>query len=271
MSRRIVESVRIRGDIFIFDDDWNEPDGRVRQMEHELKGHQRVPRHVHRARSRKPSRWFPATLGVQIKRKRWILRPGEQITTGPGDVHAQWNQTAAPVRVIERYDPPLDIEPFFKVRCPTPWAAEIRSSAQYSSRISGPSAPRVVLETAENADPGPAGRARGAVALVWRAARLGRRSTPLPHDCRKNFAYAKIGGDVMLHRTISGALRRSVCHGPGVSPIPNPQGFQPADRRGVAALAGLRRRRQRGRGLLVDDPLDPFRRRLPRRPWWSRW
>ena len=113
MARRIVESVRT-GETFIFDDDWNEPDGRVRQMEHELKGHQSVPRHVHR-RTAQSFEVLSGVLGVQIGRKRWVLRPGEQITTEPGDVHSQWNEGAAPVRVIESYDPPLDIEPLFKV------------------------------------------------------------------------------------------------------------------------------------------------------------
>ena len=113
MARRIVESVRT-GETFIFDDEWTEPDGRVRQMEHELKGHRSVPRHVHR-RTVQSFEVVSGILGVQIRGRRWILRPGERIATGPGEVHAQWNEGAAPARVIERYDPPLDIEPFFKV------------------------------------------------------------------------------------------------------------------------------------------------------------
>jgi quercetin dioxygenase-like cupin family protein len=111
MSRRVVESVRT-GETFIFDDDWNDAEGRVRQLEYELKGHRQVPRHFH-PKTAQSFEVLSGTLWVRVGRQRFVLRPGERIETQPGDVHAQWNDNAAPVRVIERYDPPLDIEPFF--------------------------------------------------------------------------------------------------------------------------------------------------------------
>lgn len=100
------------GETFIFDDEWNDPDGRVRQIEYELKGNRRVPPHFH-PKTAQSFEVLSGILCVQVGRQKLIVRPGEQVSTRPGEVHAQWNESAWPVRMIERYDPPLDIEPFF--------------------------------------------------------------------------------------------------------------------------------------------------------------
>ena len=42
-----------------------------------------------------------------------MLRAGERVATGRGDVHSQWNEGPETVRAVEGYDPPVDIEPFF--------------------------------------------------------------------------------------------------------------------------------------------------------------
>jgi hypothetical protein len=46
MARRIVQS-ESTGETFTFDDVWNEPDGRVRQLGYELAPTRRVPPHAH--------------------------------------------------------------------------------------------------------------------------------------------------------------------------------------------------------------------------------
>jgi hypothetical protein len=44
-----------------------------------------------------------------------VLNSGDKATTGVDGIHTQWNEGPGPTTVIESYDPPLDIEPFFTV------------------------------------------------------------------------------------------------------------------------------------------------------------
>jgi hypothetical protein len=111
MARRTIESVRT-GETFIFSDDWNDAEGRVGRMECELKGHVAVPRHSH-PRVAKTVEVQSGLLGLKVRRKTWFLRPGEQYRVEPGYVHAFWNESAAPVRLAQHFDPPLAIEPFY--------------------------------------------------------------------------------------------------------------------------------------------------------------
>ena len=43
------------------------------------------------------------------------LNAGDKATTGVDGIHTQWNEGPEPATVIESYEPPLDIEPFFTV------------------------------------------------------------------------------------------------------------------------------------------------------------
>src|ERR1700733_839316 len=100
MSRRVVENVRT-GETFVFDDDWNDSEGRVRQLHYELKGRRRVPVHFH-PKTAQSFEVLSGTLWVQVNGERSVLRAGDQMTTLPGAAHSQWNEDAAPVCVIER-------------------------------------------------------------------------------------------------------------------------------------------------------------------------
>ncbi len=111
MARRVVVS-EPTGETFIFDDDWNEPDGRVRQIEYEAAPHSRVPAHAHP----NTTQFFEVISGelcVRTGGQTTRLKAGERAATKPGEVHAQWNEGDEPARVVERYEPPLAIEPFF--------------------------------------------------------------------------------------------------------------------------------------------------------------
>jgi hypothetical protein len=44
-----------------------------------------------------------------------VLNSGDKATTGVDGIHSQWNEGPGPTTVIETYDPPLDVEPFFTV------------------------------------------------------------------------------------------------------------------------------------------------------------
>jgi quercetin dioxygenase-like cupin family protein len=114
MARRIVD-VRQTGERFVFDDSWNDPNGRVRQMEYVLQPNSKVAEHHHPATSQS-FEVLSGTLHLRVNRGDvLVLIPGDQATTGVDGVHAQWNEGPEPVTVIESYDPPLDIEPFFTV------------------------------------------------------------------------------------------------------------------------------------------------------------
>jgi quercetin dioxygenase-like cupin family protein len=111
VARRIIESPPT-GETFIFDDDWNAPDGRVRQLEYVLKSKCAVPPHFH-PDTAQSFEVISGTLHIRVNGQTRVLGPGETTRTGVGDIHAQWNEGPDPVRVVEAYDPPLDIEPFF--------------------------------------------------------------------------------------------------------------------------------------------------------------
>jgi quercetin dioxygenase-like cupin family protein len=113
MARRVVTS-EPTGETFVFDDAWNEPDGRVRQIEYTLEPKRGVPLHAHPATAQS-FEVVSGVLSVRVGQRTAQLGPGERATTAPGEVHAQWNEGAETVRVIECYDPPIAIEPFFTV------------------------------------------------------------------------------------------------------------------------------------------------------------
>ena len=114
MGRRIVQSSHT-GEQFVFDDSWNDPDGRVQQLEYVLQPNSKVGEHHHPATSQS-FEVLSGTLHVRVNRGQVLaLNPGDKATTGVNGIHAQWNEGPGPTTVIERYDPPLDVEPFFTV------------------------------------------------------------------------------------------------------------------------------------------------------------
>jgi quercetin dioxygenase-like cupin family protein len=114
MGRRVVQSSRT-GETFVFDDDWNNPDGRVRQMEYVLQPNSKVGEHHHPATSQS-FEVLSGTLHLRVNGgDELVLNTGDKATTGVDGVHAQWNEGPEPTTVIESYDPPLDIEPFFTI------------------------------------------------------------------------------------------------------------------------------------------------------------
>jgi len=113
MSRRIVESSPT-GETFVFDDDWNEADGRVRRLEYFVTSGKAVPLHFH-PRTAQSFEVISGRLHVKVAGHTRVLEPGVRIATGHGEVHSQWNESAVPVHAIEEYDPPIDVEPFFTI------------------------------------------------------------------------------------------------------------------------------------------------------------
>jgi quercetin dioxygenase-like cupin family protein len=113
MARRTVESP-VTGETFVFDDAWNEPDGRVRRLEYALAPNKPVPPHSHPATAQSFA-VVSGTLHIRVNGEARVLSAGETAATKPGDTHAQWNEGPQTVRVVEGYDPPLAIEPFFTV------------------------------------------------------------------------------------------------------------------------------------------------------------
>jgi quercetin dioxygenase-like cupin family protein len=114
MGRRIVQSSQT-GEQFVFDDCWNDPDGRVRQLEYVLQPNSKVGEHHHPATSQS-FEVLSGTLHVRVNGGEvLVLNSGDKASTGVDGVHGQWNEGPEPTTVIESYDPPLDIEPFFTV------------------------------------------------------------------------------------------------------------------------------------------------------------
>lgn len=113
MARRSVES-DATGETFVFDDDWNDPDGRVHQFEFTIAPRSRVPPHAHPATA---ETWevVSGVLSVRFGGRTLALGPGERATTAPGEAHSLWNAGAEVAHVRSWYDPPLAIEPFFTV------------------------------------------------------------------------------------------------------------------------------------------------------------
>ena len=111
MARRTILSPAT-GETFVFDDDWNEPDGRVRQIQYELQPNKPVPAHRH-ANTAQSFDVVTGVLHVRVNNRISVLQAGQRMSTGRGETHAQWNEGPDPVHAIETYDPPLAIEPFF--------------------------------------------------------------------------------------------------------------------------------------------------------------
>lgn len=113
MARRIVESPPT-GETFVFDDDWNEADGRVRRIEYVLQPGKSVPAHYHPGVAQ-TFEVVSGALTISLAGETRILQAGERATSGPGDIHTQRNDGTVPMTGVEGYDPSLDIEPFFTV------------------------------------------------------------------------------------------------------------------------------------------------------------
>ena len=95
MSCRIVESAPT-GETFIFDDEWNEADGRVRRIEYKLAPNKGVPLHFH-PRTAQSFEVVSGCLHVKVNGREQVLNAGARLSTGPGDRHTQWNADNAPV------------------------------------------------------------------------------------------------------------------------------------------------------------------------------
>ena len=113
MARRVIES-EPTGETFTFDDEWNEADGRVRRILYTLKPSKPVPSHSH-PRTAQSFDVLSGRLNVKMNGRVQVLGPGERAKTGAGDIHCQWNEGPDIASVIESYDPPLAIEPFFTI------------------------------------------------------------------------------------------------------------------------------------------------------------
>ena len=110
LERRI--EIPISGETFVFSDDWNTPEGRVKKLRYSLPPGESVLPHIHPA----TSQFFRVVVGeltVFVNGRRMLLRAGDEIKTELGGEHGQANRGPSIVEVIEGYDPPLDIEPFF--------------------------------------------------------------------------------------------------------------------------------------------------------------
>ncbi len=106
--------VRLPGNeqTFLFDDEWNTEDGKVRELRYRLAPGGYVPAHVHPGTSQN-FQVLSGYLNVKSGFRKMKLRSGERLETERGAAHSQWNESLSEVEVIEGYNPPLDIEPFF--------------------------------------------------------------------------------------------------------------------------------------------------------------
>lgn len=126
-SERKIECRR-SGQTFIFSDDGNTPDGRVKVLRYSLNPGCSVPRHSH-PRTSQTFKVLSGELTVRTGGRKLILRSGDGTLTGLGDEHSQWNAGDEVVHVIEGYEPPLDIEPFFTALS---YAEESRNILKFS-------------------------------------------------------------------------------------------------------------------------------------------
>ena len=111
MSTRIVESPKTK-EIFTFKDEWNTPDGLVNQLQYEMRPGGKVHKHLHP----NTTQWFEVVSGeltVFADGKTLTLKPGQKIETTNGGIHAQKNKGQDVTVVLEGYNPPINIEPFF--------------------------------------------------------------------------------------------------------------------------------------------------------------
>lgn len=99
--------------IFTFSDEWNTQDGKVRELHYKLAPGISVAGHKHPHTSQ-TFRVVSGELWIRNGWKKMRLGPGDSAKTPPGGVHSQWNSSRTKeVVVVEGYDPPLNIEPFF--------------------------------------------------------------------------------------------------------------------------------------------------------------
>ena len=113
MTERVITSLA-SGQVFIFSDAWNTPEGRVRQLKYTLNPGKSVAPHIH-PNSSQFFRVINGELSVRADGKKIKLLPGDEVKSSHNGEHAQWNDGREPVVVIEGYEPPIDIEPFFTV------------------------------------------------------------------------------------------------------------------------------------------------------------
>jgi quercetin dioxygenase-like cupin family protein len=113
MARRTVVSAAT-GETFVFDDAWNEPDGRVRRLEYRIEPGKKVPLHCHPGAAQ-TFEVVSGVLHVRVGGKVRALKAGERAATAVGDVHTQWNEGPAATVAVETYEPAIAIEPFFTV------------------------------------------------------------------------------------------------------------------------------------------------------------
>lgn len=112
MARRVIEIPSTK-ETFIFDDEWNTPDGRVKQLQYQIQPGGKVHPHFHPH----TVQWFEVVSGeleIQTGCQTLGLQPGQRLQTALGGVHSQRNTSQSVAVVIEGYEPPLDIEPFFQ-------------------------------------------------------------------------------------------------------------------------------------------------------------
>jgi hypothetical protein len=84
-------------------------------MEYVLQPNSKVGEHRHPGTSQS-FEVLAGTLHVRVNGGEvLVLNSGDKATTGVDGIHTQWNEGPDPTTVIESYDPPIDIEPFFTV------------------------------------------------------------------------------------------------------------------------------------------------------------
>lgn len=111
MACRTISSKTTK-EIFVFKDEWNTTDGRVKQLQYPMKPGAKVRAHY----QPDTSQWFEVVSGeltVTVDRITQVLKNGDRLETKPGAEHAQRNNSKKDVVVLEGHNPPLNIEPFF--------------------------------------------------------------------------------------------------------------------------------------------------------------
>jgi len=108
---RVVNSFKT-GETFTFSDEWNTSSGKVKHLMLELKPGKKVQPHYH-PHSSQSFKVLKGRLHLQVNRKNFEISEGEEFTAHAGDEHSQWNEGPDIALIMESYDPPICIEPFF--------------------------------------------------------------------------------------------------------------------------------------------------------------
>lgn len=119
---RIIKSPKTH-ETFIFKDEWNDERGFVKQLEYLLEPGHRIPSHLHPG-TKQFFRVLEGELYVSANGQTKLLKAGDKFETAVGGTHSQWNKGPNPTRVLEGYNPPINIEPFFTI---LPVALETRN------------------------------------------------------------------------------------------------------------------------------------------------